>query len=230
MTKSIDVGAILQTIPALKPAMDGRGNFKLPNMFGARRRLDDDIKMEVEVPTIMKLAAGEINVGSSDTKLRRLYGTTEATYVHNDARMLEDPEDTFKFNYKTYVLDGSQCALTLNSMPKKISCTLLLKLGKLNLEIHPEFELVYDLNGIDFLLVARAKTKLTIGTVADYKSITGYEKMQDIDIGGLLDDSLSGTITMVPVGIEFPKTGLFEIARIPLKMIKAEGACLGKFY
>ena len=156
MSVEIDVGQILQSVAALKSVMDGKGHFKLPNMFGSRRRLEDSHSLET--PTVMKLAAGEINIGEVDGTgmLRRLSsGNTEATYVLDAlGRNLAAPpvDDTFKFNYKTYVLDGSQCALTWKAMPKKISCTLLLQLGKLKLSIYPEFELSYDLNGIDLVV------------------------------------------------------------------------------
>jgi flagellar basal body-associated protein FliL len=91
-----------------------------------------------------------------------------------------------------------------------------------------EFELSYDLNGKDLVLIARAKAKLMVGTAADYASITGKDKLAKFDIGGLIDDSLTGTISLIPVGIEFPKTGLFEIARVKISTIKEKGVCLSK--
>ena len=33
----------------------------------------------------------------------------------------------------------------------------------------------------------------------------------------------NGTISMIPVGIEFPKTGLFTIARVKISMLKDKG-------
>ena len=198
----------------------------------------------------------------------------EATYVHADGsqesekerRELAAADGTFKFKYKTYVLDGSQCDLYLQKMPKKISCILKLKLGGLELTLRPgkffllclatfffffssaglvfgtdppssplfiqtsELELSYDLNGKDLVLIARAKAKLMVGTAADYSSIPAgiRDKMAKFDVGGLIDDSLSGAISLIPVGIEFPKTGLFEIARVKISTIKEQGVCLSK--
>jgi len=99
-------------------------------------------------------------------------------------------------------------------------------MGKMNAEIDAEFELSYDLNGIDLIVVSRAKVKAVIGTKEDYKDITGYEKLAKIDVAGLLDDSLTGAISIIPVGIEFPKTGLFEIARVKISVLKEKGICL----
>ena len=67
-----------------------------------------------------------------------------------------------------------------------------------------------------------------VGTAADYASITGKDKLAKFDVGGLIDDSLSGTISLIPVGIEFPKKGLFEIARVKISTIKEQGVCLSK--
>ena len=148
-TVEIDVGKILQGVTALKDAMDGKNHFKLPNMFGARRRslAEEEEDMKIEVPTTMKLRAGEINVGNNGL-LRRLTGSMminhEATYVHADGSQESEKErrelaadGTFKFKYKTYVLDGSQCDLYLQKMPKKLSCILKLKLGKMDLTLQP---------------------------------------------------------------------------------------------
>ena len=66
-----------------------------------------------------------------------------------------------------------------------------------------------------------------LGTIEDYNKITKYKTLADIDIGGLIDDSLAGAITMIPLGVNFPPKGLFEIARMPISTIKAQGACLG---
>jgi hypothetical protein len=69
----------------------------------------------------------------------------EATYVHADGsqesekerRELAAADGTFKFKYKNYVLEGSQCDLYLQKMPKKLSCILKLKLGKMDLTLQP---------------------------------------------------------------------------------------------
>ena len=163
-TVEIDVGKILQGVTALSAAMDGKNHFKLPNMFGARRRslAEEEEDMKIEVPTTMKLRAGEINVGNNGL-LRRLTGTMinhEATYVHADGSQESVDErrelaadGTFKFKYKTYVLEGSQCDLYLQKMPKKLSCILKLKLGKMDLTLQPgKFSLKYFLSFFSFFL------------------------------------------------------------------------------
>ena len=187
--------------------------FKFPNMFtkASRRRMLSDSPNVFTPPIIHSLPVGPLGTMDDEEDQHLLRFRSLAA------------DSTLKFKYKTFVLEGSQCALTIKKMPKKITCNLKLQMGKMNAEIDSEFELSYDLNGVDLVVISRAKVKAMVGTKEDYKDITGADKLAKIDIGGLIDDSLAGTISMIPVGIEFPKTGLFTIARVKISMLKDKG-------
>ena len=55
--------------------------------------------------------------------------------------------------------------------------------------------------------------------------------MANLDVGGLLDDSMSGLVKLLPMAIEFPigftaKGNLHQIARVQAGTLAANGICL----
>jgi hypothetical protein len=221
ITKSIDIGKMIGSIDAMKAFMSG-DKFKLPNMFGGGRRRELRGNPDA-APYPLALAPPIVHslVPSGVQSIE--IGEEQSEYF---ARRLA-ADFTIKFKYKTFIVEGSQCELTIQAMPKKIHCIVKLKIGpKISAEIEGEFLLAYQLDGENFEIIARAKAKMMAGTAADY-GFSGSDDLAKIDFGGLVDDSLAGTISVIPVGIEFPKTGMYEIARVKVDTLKAQGACLG---
>jgi hypothetical protein len=213
--QDIDIGEIIGQVAEMKSIMKDGKYFKFPNMFKAdaagRRLLSTPRQTASSTPIIHQLAAGPIDAQGSIVP------------PEQHARRLAS---TLPVKYKNYLLDGSQCTLTVDSLPKKVNCLLKLKLASLELDLTTEFVLSYDLNGVDMVIITRMKIKLMAGSLADYGDVASKELLASIDIGGLIDDSLAGTISIMPLGIEFPKEGMFEIARVPVKTLKENGACM----
>merc|ERR1711871_124395 len=200
--KSIDVGKMIGGIPGMKAFTNG-DKFKLPNMFGGGRRRELRGNQDA-APFPLALAPPIVHSlvppGMQKVEL-------EGVHSEHSSRKLS-ADFTLPFKYKTYVLDTSKCEMFIQAMPKKMHFVVNLQLGpKIKAEIEAEFLLAYQLDGVNFEVISRARTKLVAGTAADFnfKDIAGADKLALIDLGGLIDDSLAGTISVVPVGIQFPK-------------------------
>lgn len=123
-------------------------------------------------------------------------------------------------------------------MPKSIVCTLKVGLGndKVTVEMQAEMSLSYGPDGQELMIVGKVGFKIALGAETDYKSRRRLEKLASgsllgkIDVGGLIDNSLTGTIKIMPFSFEFPKMysagKLHEVARIKAETLKASGMCI----
>jgi hypothetical protein len=214
---TIDIGEIVGKVaPAIMTA-DNKKLFKLPNMFAASRRrrlaIDDALSsqdsFEIEIPA-QKLDES-----------------------HLSGRHLK-ADKAYSFPTNAYIKEGSKCQFTYTGMPKKITCNLKLQAGpKVTLESTAEVAVAYAVNGEDLEIVSKMGFGINLGTADDYAAVKAVaDKLKAIDVGGLIDDSLSKTIELAPFSVNFPKgyvkdpTTLFEVARVPVTLIKTKGMCI----
>ena len=217
MTLTIDIGEIVGKVAPTLMTADNKKLFKLPNMFASSRRrrlaIDDALSsqdsFEIEIPA-QKLDES-----------------------HLSGRHLK-ADSAYAFPTNAYIKEGSKCQFTYTGMPKKITCNLKLQAGpKVTLESTAEVAVAYAVNGEDLEIVSKMGFGINLGTADDYASVKAVaDKLKAIDVGGLIDDSLSKTINLAPFSVNFPKgyvedpTTLFEVARVPVSLIKSKGMCI----
>ena len=222
---SIDIGEIVGgVVPSI---MKGTGDadkkiFKLPNMFvtSRRRRLEIDAMLSERDTVTLHIPEGYLNTSYYRPLVRRL------------------ADKTWDFPAGTLIKSGSKCDLTYVGMPKSIVCTLKVGLGsdKVTVEMQAEMSLSYGPDGQELMIVGKVGFKIALGAETDYKSRRRLEKLASgsllgkIDVGGLIDNSLTGTIKIMPFSFEFPKMysagKLHEVARIKAETLKASGMCI----
>jgi hypothetical protein len=220
MTLEIDIGDIVGKVAPDLMTADDKKLFKLPDMFSAsrRRRLAIDDALSSQDSFDIEIPAGKLD---------------ESHFIGRHLKA----DSAYAFPTNAYVLEGSKCQFTYTGMPKKINCNLKLQAGpKVTLETSAEVAVAYAVDGTNLEIVSKMGFGLNLGTDADYTAAGVTKDMQDklkfIDVGGLIDDSLSKTISLAPFSVNFPKgyvedpTKLFEVARVPVDTIKASGMCI----
>jgi len=220
---SIDVGEIVGKVaPSLMKGASGANNklFKLPNMFASsksRRLTVDHVLLSQDSYEI------EIPVGKLDES-------------HLVGRHLKDADRAYAFPANAYILRGSKCQFTYTGMPKKINCNLKLQAGpKVTLQTSTEVAVGYAIDGTNLEIISKLGFAVNLGNYHDMPAAvkTAAVKLNAIDVGGMIDDSLSQTVMFAPFSVNFPKgydadsTKLFEVARVPVALIRgAKGICL----
>ena len=219
---SVDVGEIVGKVtPSLMKAASGDKNklFKFSNMFASskRRRLAVDNVLASQDSYEIEIPAAKLDES------------------HLVGRHLKDADKAYAFPTNAYILHGSKCQFTYTGMPKKINCNLKLQAGpKVTLQTSTEAAVGYAIDGINLEIISKMGFGVNLGEYHDMpvEVQTAATKLSAIDVGGLIDDSLSQTIRLAPFSVSFPKyykgdsTKLFEVARIPIDTIKTKGICL----
>jgi hypothetical protein len=221
MNLVIDIGEIVgKAAPAIMKGTSGADNklFKLPKMFASSRRrrlaIDD---------TLASQDSYEIEIPEGKLDESHLVGR----HLAADA--------AYSFPTNAYVLAGSKCQFTYTGMPKKINCNLKLQAGpKVTIESSAEVAVAYAIDGTNLEIVSKMGFGINLGKLEDMPAgvKTAATKMNAIDVGGFIDDSLSKTISLAPFQVNFPAgyiadpTKLFEVARVPVDTIKTGGMCL----
>ena len=63
--------------------------------------------------------------------------------------------------------------MTIQAMPKDALCCDLQLGAKITAEIEAEFLLAYQLDGVNFEIISKARTKLIAGTASDFTHCRG---------------------------------------------------------
>ena len=221
MTLAIDIGEIVGNVASsiMKGTSgDDKKLFKLPKMFAASRR--------------RRLAIDDVLSSQDSYKIEIPEGKLDKS--HLVGRHLA-ADAAYAFPTNAYVLAGSRCQFTYTGMPKKINCLLKLQAGpKVTLESSAEVAVAYAIDGENLEIVSKMGFGIDLGKLEDMPTAVQNvaTKLNAIDIGGFIDDSLSQTIKIAPFSINFPAgyktdpTKLFEVARVPVSTIKTSGMCL----
>tara|TARA_B110000211_G_C13802128_1_gene431024 strand:+ start:67 stop:642 length:576 start_codon:yes stop_codon:yes gene_type:complete len=115
-------------------------------------------------------------------------------------------------------------------MPKLIKCAISISFGTITVTIEPELRIGYAFNGKDLAVEAwfSLSTNEIATTLTSAQAAMKVEVDKLPDIGELIDDSLKGSISLLPFQLKFPPVGKTKLGRVTIPSLKTNGLCLSK--